>query len=246
MGTYLEKNLQTFIEMQKRFAEQARACRRQGHARDVDAVLSGQAPVMQGLMGNYLEQSQEAVRADAGADGQAGRRRCSRACRGRRKQALRPWRGDAATIAAMTSDTTALRTSAPKIGFVSLGCPKALTDSELILTQLARRGLRHQQDLRRRRPRHRQHLRLHRRCGQGKPATRSARRWPTTARSSSPAAWAPRRARAAATWCASMHPKVLAVTGPHATQEVMDAVHLHVPEAARPVHRPGAGRRASS
>ncbi|MDH4051367.1 MAG: 30S ribosomal protein S12 methylthiotransferase RimO, partial [Rubrivivax sp.] len=30
------------------------------------------------------------------------------------------------------------------------------------------------------------------------------------------------------------HPKVLAVTGPHATQEVMDAVHLHVPKPHDP------------
>ncbi|MEY3272487.1 MAG: hypothetical protein RLZZ341_1388, partial [Pseudomonadota bacterium] len=29
---------------------------------------------------------------------------------------------------------------APTIGFVSLGCPKALTDSELILTQLSAEG----------------------------------------------------------------------------------------------------------
>src|SRR5471030_768033 len=29
---------------------------------------------------------------------------------------------------------------APKIGFVSLGCPKALTDSELILTRLSAEG----------------------------------------------------------------------------------------------------------
>ena len=35
------------------------------------------------------------------------------------------------------TDTTA---SSPKIGFVSLGCPKALTDSELILTQLRAEG----------------------------------------------------------------------------------------------------------
>jgi ribosomal protein S12 methylthiotransferase len=28
----------------------------------------------------------------------------------------------------------------PTIGFVSLGCPKALTDSELILTQLSAEG----------------------------------------------------------------------------------------------------------
>jgi ribosomal protein S12 methylthiotransferase len=31
-----------------------------------------------------------------------------------------------------------------------------------------------------------------------------------------------------------VHPKVLAVTGPHATQEVMDAVHLHVPKPHDP------------
>ena len=30
--------------------------------------------------------------------------------------------------------------STPKIGFVSLGCPKALTDSELILTRLSAEG----------------------------------------------------------------------------------------------------------
>ena len=39
----------------------------------------------------------------------------------------------------MTEDATLVR-PAPKIGFVSLGCPKALTDSELILTQLSAEG----------------------------------------------------------------------------------------------------------
>jgi Uncharacterized protein family UPF0004 len=39
------------------------------------------------------------------------------------------------------NDSSAPQSSpAPKIGFVSLGCPKALTDSELILTQLAAEG----------------------------------------------------------------------------------------------------------
>ena len=33
-----------------------------------------------------------------------------------------------------------ISTPAPKVGFVSLGCPKALTDSELILTQLSAEG----------------------------------------------------------------------------------------------------------
>src|ERR1700753_564674 len=44
----------------------------------------------------------------------------------------------------MTQDTLiaepALTKAAPRIGFVSLGCPKALTDSELILTQLRAEG----------------------------------------------------------------------------------------------------------
>jgi len=38
----------------------------------------------------------------------------------------------------MTQDTLAKPT--PTVGFVSLGCPKALTDSELILTQLRAEG----------------------------------------------------------------------------------------------------------
>ena len=38
------------------------------------------------------------------------------------------------------SDTAVSDTPAPKVGFVSLGCPKALTDSELILTQLSAEG----------------------------------------------------------------------------------------------------------
>jgi polyhydroxyalkanoate synthesis repressor PhaR len=42
MGTYLEKNLQAFVDMQSRFAEQSKGL---------------YDPLMQGLMGNYLEQS---------------------------------------------------------------------------------------------------------------------------------------------------------------------------------------------
>ena len=40
----------------------------------------------------------------------------------------------------MTTTTSTPTSPAPKIGFVSLGCPKALTDSELILTQLSAEG----------------------------------------------------------------------------------------------------------
>ena len=59
MGSYLEKNLQTFTEIQARLAEQSKGLY------DPKAMspelwsqfLNGQAPVVQGLMGNYLEQS---------------------------------------------------------------------------------------------------------------------------------------------------------------------------------------------
>ena len=59
MGTYLEKNIQTFAEMQRRLAEQSKGLY------DTKAFspelwtqfMNGQAPLMQGLMGNYLEQS---------------------------------------------------------------------------------------------------------------------------------------------------------------------------------------------
>src|SRR4249920_153427 len=42
------------------------------------------------------------------------------------------------TDAALDPPRTA--SAAPRIGFVSLGCPKALTDSELILTRLRAEG----------------------------------------------------------------------------------------------------------
>jgi len=76
MGVYLEKNLQAFVDLQRRLSEQAQGM--------FDAktftpeawaqLLSGQTPLMQGLMGNYLEQSknlfqqmQEQMQKQAGA-----------------------------------------------------------------------------------------------------------------------------------------------------------------------------------
>jgi polyhydroxyalkanoate synthesis repressor PhaR len=59
MGSYLEKNLQTFTDIQGRLAEQSKG------VLDPKVLspelwtqfLNGQAPAVQGLMGNYLEQS---------------------------------------------------------------------------------------------------------------------------------------------------------------------------------------------
>jgi polyhydroxyalkanoate synthesis repressor PhaR len=59
MGSYLERNLQTFVDLQSRFAGQGKGLYDpKAFTPEVWAqMLSGQAPMMQGLMGSYLEQS---------------------------------------------------------------------------------------------------------------------------------------------------------------------------------------------
>ena len=61
MGSYLEKNLQTFTEIQARLAEQSKGLLDPGAQTPEmwSQFLSGQAPVVQNLMGNYLEQSRK-------------------------------------------------------------------------------------------------------------------------------------------------------------------------------------------
>lgn len=59
MGQYLETNMQTLVDLQRRMGEQgqsgfdAKAFTPEAWAQ----FVSGQAPMMQGLMGSYLEQS---------------------------------------------------------------------------------------------------------------------------------------------------------------------------------------------
>jgi len=59
MGSYLEKNLQTFVDLQARFAEQSKGIYdpKSFTPEMWSQFITGQAPMMQGLMGNYLEQS---------------------------------------------------------------------------------------------------------------------------------------------------------------------------------------------
>jgi polyhydroxyalkanoate synthesis repressor PhaR len=61
MGSYMEKNLQTFVELQSRFAEQGKGLvDPKAFTPEVWAqFMSGQGPMMQGMMGNYLEQSKK-------------------------------------------------------------------------------------------------------------------------------------------------------------------------------------------
>ena len=61
MGSYLEQNLQGFTDMQARFAEQSKGLYDPKNFTPEmwTQFISGQAPMMQGLMGNYLEQSKK-------------------------------------------------------------------------------------------------------------------------------------------------------------------------------------------
>ena len=59
MGNYLEHNLQSLVDMQTRLAGQSKGLYdpKSFTPETWAQLLSGQAPLMQGLMGNYLEQS---------------------------------------------------------------------------------------------------------------------------------------------------------------------------------------------
>jgi polyhydroxyalkanoate synthesis repressor PhaR len=63
MGSYLEKNIHTFIDMQKRLQDQSRQIYGDNPMLNADAwseFIKMQGPAMQGLMGRYLEQSANA------------------------------------------------------------------------------------------------------------------------------------------------------------------------------------------
>lgn len=61
MGPYLEKNIETFTELQEKFTEQSKGVydAKAFSPELLAQFMKGQAPMMQGLMGNYLEQSQK-------------------------------------------------------------------------------------------------------------------------------------------------------------------------------------------
>ncbi len=121
----------------------------------------------------------------------------------------------------------------PTVGFVSLGCPKALTDSELILTQLSAEGYQTSKTFAG------ADLVIVNTCGFIDDAVKESLDTIGEALADN--------GRVIVTGCLGaradgdgnnlvrqMHPKVLAVTGPHATQEVMDAVHLNLPKPHDP------------
>ena len=56
MGAYLEKNVQGFMDLQVKMAEQAKGMSPENWAE----LMHVQSPMMQGMMGNYVEQSKSA------------------------------------------------------------------------------------------------------------------------------------------------------------------------------------------
>ena len=122
---------------------------------------------------------------------------------------------------------------APRIGFVSLGCPKALTDSELILTQLSAEGYATSKTFQG------ADLVIVNTCGFIDDAVKESLDTIGEALAANgkvivTGCLGAKTGDAGGNLVRQMHPSVLAVTGPHATQEVMDAVHLHVPKPHDP------------
>ncbi len=132
---------------------------------------------------------------------------------------------------------TTLPTVAPKIGFVSLGCPKALTDSELILTQLRAEGYDTSKTFAG------ADLVIVNTCGFIDDAVKEsldtigealAENGKVIVTGCLGAKGGKDLGDGSGNLVRQMHPSVLAVTGPHATQEVMDAVRLHAPRSHDP------------
>jgi ribosomal protein S12 methylthiotransferase len=122
---------------------------------------------------------------------------------------------------------------APTIGFVSLGCPKALTDSELILTQLRAEGYETSKTYAG------ADLVIVNTCGFIDDAVKESLDAIGEALAENgkvivTGCLGAKAGHASDNLVREIHPKVLAVTGPHATQEVMDAVHLHSPKPHDP------------
>ena len=136
-------------------------------------------------------------------------------------------------------------TALPHIGFVSLGCPKALTDSELILTQLSAEGYQTSKTF------EGADLVIVNTCGfideavkesldtigealavNGKVIVTGCLGAKKIAGSTHEAS--PGNPSHTDNLVKHLHSAVLAVTGPHATQEVMDAVHQHCPKPHDP------------
>ena len=129
--------------------------------------------------------------------------------------------------------TSSATKPAPRVGFVSLGCPKALTDSELILTRLSAEGYETSKTF------EGADLVIVNTCGFIDDAVRESLDTIGEALAANgkvivTGCLGAKTGDSGGNLVKQMHPSVLAVTGPHATQEVMDAVHLNLPKPHDP------------
>ena len=116
----------------------------------------------------------------------------------------------------------------PTIGFVSLGCPKALVDSERILTQLRAEGYRVA-------PTYAEaDLVVVNTCGFIEAAIDESLGAIGEALAANGKVIVTGCLGAKGDIVRKTHPRVLAVTGPHATDDVMRAVHEHLPQPHDP------------
>ena len=116
----------------------------------------------------------------------------------------------------------------PRVGFVSLGCPKATVDSEHILTRLRAEGYLisgSYQDA---------DLVVVNTCGFIDSAVEESLDAIGEALAENGKVIVTGCLGAKGDVVKQAHPRVLAVTGPHATDEVMDAVHQHLPKPHDP------------
>ena len=116
----------------------------------------------------------------------------------------------------------------PRLGFISLGCPKAASDSELILTRLRAEGYEitgSYEDA---------ELVVVNTCGFIDSAVEESLDAIGEALAENGKVIVTGCLGARGDVVQQTHPKVLAVTGPHATAEVMDAVHAHLPKPHDP------------
>ena len=118
--------------------------------------------------------------------------------------------------------------SNPRVGFISLGCPKALVDSEQILTRLRSEGYQVSPNYKD------SDLVIVNTCGFIDAAVEESL--------DSIGEALAENGRVIVTGCLgarqdeilARHPQVLKITGAHATDEVLDAVHEHLPAAHNP------------
>ena len=125
------------------------------------------------------------------------------------------------------------KTKPPKVGFVSLGCPKALVDSEQIITQLRAEGYEIAPNYAG------ADLVVVNTCGFIDSAVEESldaigEALAENGRVIVTGCLGAKSGEGGGNLIKQIHPKVLAVTGPHAKDEVMQHVHAHLPQPHDP------------